>query len=333
MAARAKLIALGLALALLAAAPAAAHRLAPSLLELRETPAGALEVAWKQSLLQPSGASLRPELPAHCAAGEATQVAHDASSATLRFTADCGGRGLVGATVGVAGLRQSRTAALLRVELADGRRLRAVLHGDRASFVVPARERALDVAADYLRLGFGHILAGLDHLLFVLGLVLLVVGRRTLLLAVTAFTLGHSVTLSLAVLGFVGIPPSFAELAIAASILVLAVELAPGPDGRPSRLRSRPWEAAGLFGLVHGFGFAGALAELGLPQAEIPLALFSFNVGIELGQLVFVAGVWLARIALVPLGHRTPVWLARAPAYAMGSIAALWCFERAARLF
>jgi hydrogenase/urease accessory protein HupE len=327
-----------LGVVLLSGLPAGAHRLAPSLLELRERSAGAVELVWKQALLQPSGASLQPDLPPHCAPPSAPQVERDAASATLRGTLACGSDGslqagasaLVGATVGVRGLRESGTAALLRVELGDGRHLAAVLDAERPSFTIPARQRALDVAADYLRMGFAHILAGLDHLLFVTGLVLLAAGRRALLVAVTAFSVGHSLTLSLAVLGFVGIPPALAEIAIAASILVLAVELVPGRDG--SALQRRPWAAAGCFGLVHGLGFAGALTALGLPQGEIPLALLSFNAGIELGQLVFVAALALGAAALRPALRGARGWLAYAPAYALGSVAAFWCFERVARL-
>lgn len=319
---------LGAGTALLGAAPARAHPLAPSLLELRETPAG-VDFVWKQALLQPVGSAPEPALPEPCRLREPPRVERDASSITLRGSAGCGGAGLVGSRVGVRGLDPAAGAVLLRVELADGRLLRAVLDASRPELRLPARQRRRDVAADYLALGFRHILGGLDHLLFVLALVLLVAERRALLLAVTAFTVGHSVTLSLAVLGFLGVPPAWAELAIAASILALAVALA---EGGPSSLRRRPWLAAGGFGLVHGLGFAGALAEVGLPEGEIPLALASFNLGIELGQLAFVAGV-LGVLAVLGARRRpAPAWLLRVPAYAIGGIAAFWCFERAARL-
>jgi len=314
MAARAALIAA--AWVALAPASAGAHRLAPSLLELAAEGAGVFELAWKQPLLQPRQAALRPRLPERCAPLGEPRLERDAESATLRQRLDCGERGLLGARLGVDGLAESGGQALLRLALEDGRVVRAVLDARRESLVVPARPRRQDVVLDYAGLGFAHILAGLDHLLFVLGLVLLVAGRRSLLLAVTAFTVGHSLTLSLSVLGLVGVSPAWAELAIAASIGVVALELA-DPQGA-SRLR--PWAAAGLFGLVHGLGFAGALRQAGLPQGEIPLALGCFNAGIEGGQLVFVAGVLaLAR----PLRRLAPL-----PAYAMGALAAFWCLER-----
>ena len=310
------------------AGPAAAHPLAPSLLDLRERESGLLDVAWKTPLLQPTGTDLRPELPSHCAPVAPPVAERGASSLTLRWTEDCGDRGIIGTPLRVLGLDRSRTDALVRLELRDGSRLQAVLSGADASFVVPERQRPARVAVDYAGLGVEHILSGLDHLLFVLGLVLLVRSRRALLYTVTAFTLGHSVTLSLAVLGIVSFPPRLVELAIAASILVLAVELSRSGDAH--LLRRRHWALAFAFGLLHGLGFAGALAEVGIPPEEIPLSLLSFNVGIELGQLAFIAVVLLLRAVLRPRVARGPAWLRAAPAYTIGSLAAFWCIERAA---
>jgi hydrogenase/urease accessory protein HupE len=183
-----------------------------------------------------------------------------------------------------------------------------------------------------------HIATGFDHLLFVFGLVLLARGTRRLLWTVTAFTAGHSVTLSLAALGVVRFPTAPIEVAIAGTILALAVELARGPveadrSARESLLRRRPWAVAFAFGLLHGFGFAGALAAVGLPQEEIPVALFSFNVGIELGQVAFVALVLALRRLLAPALAGAPAWLVRAPVTAMGTLAVYWCLDRGARLF
>jgi hydrogenase/urease accessory protein HupE len=314
------------------AAPVAAHPLAPSLFDLRERESGVMDIVWKMSLLQPSGADLRPELPPHCAPLSAPAAQRDANSVTLRWSEDCGARGIVGERLRVVGLDRSRTDALVRVELRDGRRLQAVLSGGDASFVVSERQRPARVVIDYAKLGFEHILSGLDHLLFVLGLVLLVQSTRALLYTVTAFTLGHSVTLSLAVLGFVDFPPRLIELAIALSILVLAAELSRPGEGDTHLFRRRPWALAFAFGLLHGLGFAGALAAVGLPPEEIPLSLLSFNVGIELGQLAFIAVVLLARAALRLRAARGPAWLEAVPAYAIGSLAAFWCIERAAAM-
>lgn len=324
-------VALALATALLASGPAVAHRLAPSLLEVRERPSGLIEVRWKTPLVQPRGARLEPLLPDHCAVSEEPRASRDETSASFEWSARCGEGGLVGAAFGVSGLDRSGTQALLRVELADGRTVRALLDGGNESFAVPPRQSPWEVAAAHFGLGFEHIFTGLDHLLFVLGLVLLVSGRRALLGTVTAFTLGHSLTLSLAALGRVGFPSRLAELAIAASVLILALELCREP-GRASRLARRPWLMAAAFGLLHGLGFAGALVEVGLPAGEIPLSLLSFNLGIEAGQILFVVAVLATGLALGPLVAGAPTWVTRIPAYTMGSLASFWCIERGVEL-
>ncbi|MGI9589954.1 MAG: HupE/UreJ family protein [Myxococcota bacterium] len=314
------------------ATPAQAHRLAPSLLDLQETAAGgALEVLWKTPLQRPAGVELAPTLPEDCRVDGPARPGTEGTAATLRFRLVCEG-GPVGRSFGVEGLGPSRTEAVVRVGLADGRRFQTVLRGDDPPFRVPERQRARDVVGAYLGLGFRHILEGLDHLLFVLALVLLVSPIRRLVWTVTAFTIGHSITLSLATLGFMGLPQGPVEVAIAFSILVLAVEIA---DPRPqrSRLLARfPWLVAGLFGLLHGLGFAGALREVGLPQEEIPVALFAFNVGIELGQLAFVLVVLLVLALTRSWRRAAPVWLAKVPAYGIGSLAAYWCIQRTAGL-
>ncbi len=320
---------------LLGSDPAAAHRLAPVLWELRESPGGRVEMRWKETLVQPAGSALRPMLPAQCESVDSPVATRDASSATLRWSAACGHRGLVGQNLRVEGLPGSGTDVVLRIALADGRRLQAVLSGSRGTFRVPERDGRLPMLADYAALGVGHILTGFDHLLFVLGLLLLVRRRRrlratTLMGTITAFTVGHSLTLSLAVLGVVAFSAPLVEVLIAGSLLVLAGQLAQSESASPRGLT--PWALALGFGLLHGFGFAGALAEAGLPAGEIPLALLAFNTGIEAGQIGFVAAVLVLGPMLRPISVRAPAWCARVPAYAIGSLAALWCFERAAPL-
>ena len=329
--------ALAAALAAFVAEPAAAHRLAPSLLSIDEAADGAIAVTFKMARQQPGGGEVAPELPERCAPSERPRVEADEQSVTVRWTARCGEAGLVGTRIGVLGLAETGTNALLRIALRDGRRVQAVLHAGAPSLVVPERESALAVFRDYVRLGVHHIITGFDHLLFVFGLVLLARGTRRLLWTVTAFTAGHSVTLSLAALGVVRFPTAPIEVAIAVTILTLALELARAPSddrsARESPLRRRPWAVAFAFGLLHGFGFAGALAEVGLPQEEIPVALFSFNVGIELGQVGFVAAVLALRRLLAPALAGAPGWLARAPVTAMGALAVYWCLDRATGLF
>jgi hydrogenase/urease accessory protein HupE len=317
----------------LTSVPAAAHPLAPSLLSVEEAEDGAIAVSFKMTRVQPTGAEIAPELPERCVPVERPRVETDEQTVTVRWTARCGAEGIAGARFGVVGLAETGTNALLRVALRDGRRVQAVLHAGAPSFVVPERASALGAFRDYLRLGALHIAAGLDHLLFVFGLVLLARGAARLVWTVTAFTAGHSVTLSLAALGVVRFPTAPIEVAIAATILVLALELARGDSARESALRRRPWAVAFAFGLLHGFGFAGALAEIGLPQEEIPVALLSFNLGIEIGQLAFVALVLALRRALAPALSGAPAWIARAPVTAIGALAVYWCLDRAAALF
>ena len=329
----ARLVALRALVALvLGAVPARAHPLAPALLELRERGGGRVEVKFKTPAVAVRGTNLAPLLPESCSAPTASTSEREGGGVVERYAVACSAS-LTGARIGIRGLEASPTDALLRVELADGRRIQAVLRSSEPSLVIPERPSRLAVLRDYVRLGVEHIASGFDHLLFVFGLLVLVGARmRPLLKTVTAFTLGHSVTLSLAVLGFVAFPSGLVELAIAGSIFVLGAELAQGPDVPPGRLRRFPWMMAGAFGLLHGFGFAGALAEVGLPSGEIPLALFAFNVGIELGQLAFI-GLVLAAWRLVIRAHvPLPSWSSALPAYGVGCLAAYWCIARAAVL-
>jgi hydrogenase/urease accessory protein HupE len=320
-----------LVLGSLAAGTGSAHPLAPALLSLEAEPGGEVAVRWKVSRLRPSGTDVRPVLPAHCQTLGAPEVSVGDSDVTEAWRVDCGAQGLVGSTLGVTGLERSRTDALIHVRLDDGRSVRGLVNAEQAAFLVPERESALSVARSYLGLGVEHLLTGLDHVLFVIGLVLLVSSWRALVTTITSFTIGHSVTLSLATLGLVSVPTLWFELAIAFSILVLGAELARG-DGVEGWLHRWPWAMALGFGLLHGLGFAGALSEIGLPQGEIPLALFSFNIGVELGQLLVVAP-FVVGIALAGerLASATPL-LVRLPAYAIGSLAAYWCIERAGLL-
>ena len=239
-------------------------------------------------------------------------------------------RGLEGQRIAIDRLDGTLTDVLVRIESADGSVRTARLTPSDPSFIVPEQPGPLMVLRAYVGLGVEHILFGIDHLLFVLCLLLLVRSLRQLLATITAFTLAHSITLAAATLGFIHVPTAPVEATIALSIVFLASELVRGEAGRGAVTRSYPWLVAFSFGLLHGLGFAGALAEVGLPQGEIPLALFAFNVGVELGQLAFVTAVLtLARLVrLVPL--RLPAWGPGAAGYAIGSVAAFWVFARLA---
>lgn len=320
------------------AGPAAAHPLAPALLELREATGALVDVRFKTSLYPRSRASaelLVPSLPGSCERVGSSRLAVEGGGQVERFRMRCA-EGVVGRRVGVAGLRENAIDALLRVELRDGRTFQHVLRAGHETVVVPARPDRVQVFTSYLGMGARHIASGLDHLLFVFGLVLLVAPGggyvNRLLLTLSAFTAGHCVTLSGAAVGWLRLPGPPVEFLIALSVLALAVELArPHREGRSIRL---PWLLAGGFGLLHGLGFAGALLEAGLPEGEIALALLSFNLGIEVGQVIFVGLVlvflWTLRIARMP--ERLPEWSGQVPVYGMGSLAAMWCFERMAAM-
>jgi hydrogenase/urease accessory protein HupE len=310
-----------------------AHPLAPALLDVEEVAGGRVEVRWKTSPLKVPGSNVEPVMPEHCKTVDTPVATEQPGSIIIRWAMDCAPRGLVGYRIGFSGLSESKTDALVRVKLADGRLTRAVVRAAEPFLLVPERESSLAVFRSYADLGIEHIVTGLDHLLFVFGLLLLVVGFKPLLETVTAFTVGHSVTLSLAALGFVDLPSRPIEVLIALSVFLLAVELSRSADAPPTLLRRFPWLGAGVFGLLHGLGFASALAEVGLPQTDIPLALFSFNVGIEVGQLAFVFVVLILKRLFGPLLERLPRWAELAPLYAMGSLAAFWCFQRAAAMW
>lgn len=317
------------AVCLLPMPAALAHGLDPALLSLEGAGDGTFAVTWRTSAIRLPGTDVRPVLPAHCRPGAASPPEATLEHVTLRWNVDCGAGGLVGATLRVQDLEAARINALLRIEQPGMPTVQVVLSPRHDAYVVPAQPSAFDVVRSYVGLGVEHILAGPDHLLFVLGLLLLLATPRALLSAVTAFTVGHSITLSAAALGLATVPSRPIEVLIAVSVLALAVELARAGD-QATTIRRFPWLVALGFGLLHGFGFAGALAETGLPPGDIPLALVSFNTGIELGQLAFIAAVlalgalaWRAMPAMAAAARRPTV-------YAMGMLAAFWCFERTA---
>jgi hydrogenase/urease accessory protein HupE len=252
---------------------------------------------------------------------------------TERWVVKCAG-GLTGGRIHIAGLSATMTDVLVRLERLDGTTQVTRLTPSAPSFVVEAAPRALQVARTYLALGVEHILGGIDHLLFVLALLILVKGTRRLIWTVTAFTVAHSLTLAGATLGFVHVPGPPVEAAIALSIVFVAAEIIHSRQGKAGLTERFPWVVAFTFGLLHGLGFASALNEVGLPQAAIPVALLFFNVGVEIGQLLFIASVFifiaLARQAARRIAVPQPAWAWRVPPYAIGSVAAFWVIQRVA---
>ena len=202
---------------------------------------------------------------------------------------DAGPSGLAGERIEFAGLQLTITDVLVRIQTRDGIVSTTLVRPNRPWIEIATAPGLLAVAGAYVLHGIEHILFGFDHLLFVLALILIVRGRRMLLWTITAFTIAHSITLSLATLGLVHVPGPPVEAMIALSILLLACEIVRSQRGQVSMTAQWPWVVAFSFGLLHGFGFASALTQIGLPQSDIPLALFTFNVGVELGQLIFIA--------------------------------------------
>jgi hydrogenase/urease accessory protein HupE len=216
---------------------------------------------------------------------------------------------------------------LVSVEYLNGNKATFMLQADNDSKVIPGVSTIMDVVKTYSKLGVEHILFGIDHLLFILALIIITKGAWKIIKTVTAFTIAHSITLSLAILGIVNFPPPPVEAVIALSILFLAIEIIKEMNGKRTLTGQKPWLVAFVFGLLHGFGFAGALSNIGLPQNEIPWALAFFNIGVEIGQIAFVL-VILAVIKLLSYKKNWSVLAKKFPAYTIGSLAAFWLVER-----
>ncbi|MFT5014712.1 MAG: hypothetical protein ACI9HA_003382 [Dinoroseobacter sp.] len=329
-----------------------AHKLAPSLLAIEESTPNQFELQWKTPRTLPTPERIELHLPNHCVDLSERQPVPDPVGIVFKWRVDCGDQGLVGSVVRVSGLAGNQSAAVVKIDLLDGRAYRQLLNGSEPEFLIPERVERGAVIRDYAQLGIEHILSGIDHLFFVWALILML-ARRKLLIAITAFTLGHSVTLALAALEFVRVPQGLTEFFIALSIFVLAAEmakhkLAQGGLWHNKLLQDKTGEPVGLiqkhvfwvcvaFGLLHGLGFAGALRDIGLPQEEVLVALLMFNVGVEIGQLLFlgfviVIGMAISRAMTVLAGAKFAVvsierwrWL---PIYLIGSGSAYWCIER-----
>lgn len=305
-----------------------AHRLQPAYLEISEQSSGKFSILWKVPYVGGRPMNIYPQLPSSCTNLTEPVIQPLASGAIERWLVDCGSSGMINETIVINGLSSTQTDTLLRIQLIGGSMHTTVLRPDSPSFLVPHKPSKSKVAGSYLVLGIAHILGGFDHLLFVLGLLLIVRSTMLLIKTITSFTLAHSVTLAMAALGFVRVPQTPVEAVIALSIIFLATELSRQHRGETGLTTKAPWLVALCFGLLHGFGFAGALTEVGLPQTDIPLALLFFNVGVEVGQLVFVAGVLTVTWLIQKMKFRWPLWVEQAPAYAIGSLAAFWFIQR-----
>ena len=311
-------------------ATASAHEVRPAYLQLHQTGADTYDVLWKvPAVADNMRLSLYVQLPHVCSNLKQPHGFFANDAYTEQWTVVCAG-GLAGSTVRIEGLTATLTDVLVRVERLDGSSQVTRVMSSSPSFVVEAMPRRFEVVRTYLVLGIEHILTGVDHLLFVSGLLLLVSGVRRLLLTVSAFTLSHTVTLTLATLGFVHVPPAPVEAVIALSILFVAWE-ALRKNSNPNGLAQRkPWLVAFSFGLLHGLGFAGGLSAAGLPAAHIPLALGFFSAGVEVGHFSFVGSALLMIAALRHWVSRLPMWSWRIAPYAIGTCASFWLIARLA---
>jgi hydrogenase/urease accessory protein HupE len=308
---------------------AAAHEARPGYLELRQTDAESYQVLWKQPAQGEMFLHLAPVFPEGCSfsAGIGSQLTPGAL--LTRGTMTCHG-GLAGKTIRVDGLQATMTDVLVRVHLADGRTETHLLRPVDPSVTFGAATRASQRAVVYLRIGIEHILLGVDHLLFVLGLVLIVSDRWMLVKTITSFTIAHSITLAIATLGYAQAPLPPLNAAIALSILFLGPEIVRVWRGETSFTIRHPWVVAFAFGLLHGFGFASAMTSAGLPRQDLPLALLSFNVGVEVGQLGFVALILAMARSFRVLEARWPRWVQALPGYTVGTLGAFWTIQRVA---
>jgi hydrogenase/urease accessory protein HupE len=312
------------------AMPANADEIRPALLDIKQQGTGLFALTWKVPTRGDKVLDITPQLPdsLELVGTPTLQKVPGAliEHATYKSTAES----LTGQTIVIDGLAAVQTDVLLLIQLQDGTQHSAILRPSSPQFTIPLEASKLQVAGDYWRLGTIHILEGVDHLLFVLALLLIVVGFKQLLTAVTAFTVAHSITLVLATLGVVHVPAAPTEAIIALSILFLATEIVHQRNGQFSLTEKYPWVVAFAFGLFHGLGFAGALSEIGVPQHEVPLALLMFNVGVETGQLLFITVVLSLVAVLKKLPFTVPQGAWRLLPYGIGSVAAFWTIERVA---
>jgi len=302
------------------------HESRPGFLEIRQTAAESFEVVWKKPARGQLQLAMDPVFPLGCEQSGVRQSATP-GAVVLRAVLTCEG-GLAGKTVRIAGLEATLTDVLLRFHRLDGTTETHLIRSVSPVATIGGGGTAVGRAAAYLRLGIEHILLGVDHLLFVFGL-MLIVGRRWMLVkTITSFTVAHSITLAIATLGFASAPVAPLNATIALSILFLGPEIVRAWRGETSFTIQHPWVVAFAFGLLHGFGFASGLTAMGLPRAEIPLALLLFNVGVEIGQLAFVLLVLALMRSTRVLEIVWPRWVEASPGYVVGSLGAFWTIQR-----
>ncbi len=320
-----------LLLLLAVSAAAQAHEIRPGYLELRETESGTYDLLWKKPAGGEMLVDIAPVFPQDCRFLSPDRQQITPGAVIVRGALRCGS-GLAGKTIRVAGLEETITDVLVRLNHADGRTETHLIRPAAPTLTFGGGGTGMQRSLAYLSLGIQHILLGVDHLLFVLGLLLIVADRWMLLKTITAFTAAHSLTLAIATLGYAAAPQTPLNAAIALSILFLGPEIVRVWRGETSFTIRHPWVVAFAFGLLHGFGFASGLTSMGLPKAEIPVALALFNVGVEIGQLFFVLLILALERSFHTLEVRWPRLLEALPGYTVGALGAYWTIQRTAIL-
>jgi len=305
-----------------------AHEIRPGYLEIKENPDHSLQITWKQPLMGEYGLPLRPAISTGWLIDSLAQISYTESYLIKRWHINSNHAPLDGQTVSIAGLEKTITDVLVQVSLLNDVSFTYLVKPIRPVVELHLSKPQSPPVWQYIQLGIYHIWSGFDHLLFVLGLLLLVKKRSRLIWTITAFTIAHSITLALATLHIINVSAKFTEAAIALSIVFLAVEIMRHYKGINGFAYHYPWLVSFLFGLLHGLGFASALQDVGLPQHNIPLALLLFNVGVEAGQLVFVFAMLLLMAGIQRLPIQLSKWSYKIPVYLIGTMAMYWFIER-----
>lgn len=304
---------------------AVAHPLAPGLLALNEIEAQQFQGIWKLPNKTADRGALIPFFPESCEINDMEAPVSVGTGRSQSFKLQCSDT-LFGNAMGVQGMSAGSSGVLLRIRFMDGQLVHHMLDYQSSELVIPDQQSALDIFQRYIVLGIEHLIAGIDHVLFVLTLALLVGWNKQLFWTITLFTLGHSVTLSLTALGAIRFPAFFIEAMIALSIAWAAADII--NRDQDGILKKRPWLMSGSFGLLHGMGFAGALAEIGLPQQALTLSLAAFNIGIEIGQLLVIAVFFALVFLILRMGIKIPASVKTLSCYAIGIVGSVWFWQR-----
>ena len=304
-----------------------AHEIRPGFLEIKESEPGLFDVKWKVPTRGNRALAITPKLPNNLKK-VGLSSSYKIPGAWVELSTYESGSPILGKTISIDGLNSVQTDVLLQINMIDGTNFSAILRPNSPSYNIPLEPTKFGVALSYWEMGLTHILEGIDHLLFLLAIMLIITGLGNLLKTITAFTVAHSMTLGLATLGFVNVPVAPTEAVISLSIVFLAVEIVRDKMGEKTITRSYPWIIAFIFGLFHGLGFANALFEIGLPQNSIPLALLMFNVGVETGQIIFLLVVLIFLSILRRVNIYWPKGTWRLAPYTIGGIAGFWTIQR-----